>query len=373
MLVANAIDGPRWYSLWSGVRELYRSGETFLAGLIACFSLAFPLLKFALGLLCTAGRRWLPPAWRRAIVALTAWSAKYSMLDVLVIAMLILLVKVNEYVRILPSIGLYLFSGAVLLSALSSAALRRALAAEARMACPAPAPPLRPLAWVLVLAASSAVTFRAAQQVLRDNGGPIQSIALTRLTQRGELRRSVEKTLALKEIFRQDHTFFSKDTLRRLLEFGQATATDAGWQTPQAWVALETADGRTLTSQPIPAVNLDDPHLALSFSLPQAVDRRDIAVLRLVSHIEILKLIDAPIDEEVLRRADDPFRNWTRTWHGRIFSFELQGASSPAFRRALAQFALGALAALASLAALLSPTPSPAAGPSPKPSSSPPP
>ena len=113
MLVANAIDGPRWYSLWSGVRELYRSGETFLAGLIACFSLAFPLLKFALGLLCTAGRRWLPPAWRRAIVALTAWSAKYSMLDVLVIAMLVLLVKVNEYVRILPSIGLYLFSGAV--------------------------------------------------------------------------------------------------------------------------------------------------------------------------------------------------------------------------------------------------------------------
>jgi uncharacterized paraquat-inducible protein A len=42
MLVANAIDGPRWYSIWSGIREFYRSGEYFLAGLIFCFSLIFP-------------------------------------------------------------------------------------------------------------------------------------------------------------------------------------------------------------------------------------------------------------------------------------------------------------------------------------------
>ena len=376
MLVANAIDGPRWYSVWSGIREFYRSGEFFLAGLIACFSLAFPLLKFGLGLLCTVGRPWLPPARRHTIVTLTSWTAKYSMLDVLVIAMLILLVKVNEYVRILPSIGLYLFSATIFLSALASATLRRALAAEAHAKAPAtptPARHLRPLAWALLLILASAATYRAAQQVIRDNGGAIQTVSLARLTNRGQLRRSVEKTLALKEILKQEHDLFSGDTLKRLLEFGQSVATDAGWKAPEAWVAIETTDGRTLTTNHLPAVNLDDPHLALTFTLPSTVARQDIAALRLVSNIQVLKFIDAPIDEEIIRRADDPFRNWTRTWHGRIFSLELQGAPSPGFRQSLAQLALGALACLGSAAALLTPSlaPSPTALPKPNPAPSP--
>lgn len=359
MLVANAIDGPRWYSVWSGIREFYRSGEFFLAGLIACFSLAFPLVKFGLGLLCAAGRRFMSPGHRKAIVTLTSWTAKYSMLDVLVIAMLILLVKVNEYVRILPSLGLYLFSAAILLSVLAGAALNRALANEARPASGAAGTGsrnwLRPPAWVLLLGVSATLMVRGARQMVQHRSGTVDSITLTRLTHRGELRRSVEKTLALKELVKDEHDFFSKDTVRRLMEFGQAVTTDAGWKEPEAWVSLETTGGRTLETNRIKPVDLDARDLTLDFSLPEPLPREEIAVVRLVSSIQVVKVIEAPIAEETIRRADDPFRDWTRTWHGRIFSLQLNGQTPPEFRSSLIQTALAALASLWSVAALLVP------------------
>jgi paraquat-inducible protein A len=130
MLVANALDGPRWYSVWGGIREFYGTGNHFLAGLIFVFSMVFPLVKLVLCLLCAGGQHWLPRGLRMRIVQVTSWSAKYSMLDVLVIAMAIMLVKVGEYVRIMPSMGLYLFSFAVLCSAVSGWLLERSLVRE---------------------------------------------------------------------------------------------------------------------------------------------------------------------------------------------------------------------------------------------------
>ncbi|RYF51648.1 MAG: paraquat-inducible protein A [Cytophagaceae bacterium] len=270
MLVANAVDGPRWYSVWSGILGFFHAGQTFLALLICCFSLVFPLLKFGLGLLCSAGGGILPPAWRRRIVAVTSWSAKYSMLDVMVIAMLIMLVKVNEYVRVLPSLGLYLFSVSIFLSALAGAALNRAIAAERRSAGtvpgPVPAPQKAPLAeespaplssglkgekqnrqsafprwllWTGLLITSLGVAGYGGVLLRRDTGGMVQSVELSRLTNRGDLRRSVEKAIALKELTKDEHRLFSRDTLRRFLELGQAVTTDAGWKEPEAWFWIE--------------------------------------------------------------------------------------------------------------------------------------
>ncbi len=358
MLVANAVDGPRWYSLWSGIGEFYRSGETFLAALLFCFSLVFPLLKFGLGLFCAAGRRLLPPATRRRIVTLTSWTAKYSMLDVMVIAMLILLVKVHEYVRILPSLGLYLFSAAIILSAFAGTALGRALAAEVRESGGTPDKiRLRAPAWAVLLSLGATVAFHAVHRLREDGPGVVDSVTLTRLTHRGELRRSVEKTLALKDIGAEDHRFFSRDTLKKLTEFGQAVTTDAGWKDLEVWVALDLEDGRTVPSSRIQPVDLEERALTLQFSLPEAVARRDITAVRLVSDISFIKFIHAPIDEEVIRRSDDPFREWTRTWHGRIFSLELRGPPPPGRNLHLAELAVGALLALWSAAALLTPAP----------------
>jgi hypothetical protein len=139
------------------------------------------------------------------------------------------------------------------------------------------------------------------------------------------------------------------------MEFGQAVTTDAGWKAPEAWVSLETTSGRTLTTNHITPVDLDERALALTFSLPEPVARQEIAVVRLVSNIEVVKVIEAPIEEEVIRRDADPFRDWTHTWHGRIFSLDLQGAPPPDFRKNLMQLSLGTLTSLWCLAALLSP------------------
>lgn len=356
MLVANAMDGPRWFSVWSGIREFFRGGQTFLAVLICCFSLVFPLVKFSLGLLCSVGARWLPHQWRHGIVAVTSWTAKYSMLDVMVIAMLILLVKVNEYVRILPSLGLYLFSVAILFSALGGAALRRAIAQEISGKTPAlPDRYLRWPAWAVVLLTGISLGTWGGLRLRQDSGGSVQSVELSRLTNRGDLRRSVEKTLALKELASDEHKFFSRDTLRRFMELGQAVTTDAGWKEPDAWVALETRDGKSVVSDHLTPVDLDARDLKLTFHLPESVARRDIASLRLVSNIQLVKIINAPIDEEFITADGDPFRKWTNTWHGRIFSFDLQGPEDPQLKTSIALTAAGTLLALWSLAALLTP------------------
>lgn len=378
MLVANAVDGPRWYSVWSGIREFFRGGQTFLAVLICCFSLVFPLVKFTLGLLCSAGERWLPHRWRRGIVMVTSWSAKYSMLDVMVIAMLIMLVKVNEYVRVLPSLGLYLFSAAILLSALAGAALNRALAAELKLSAhtaaedalsgQSPAHIVHPspsessvrfrrawLPWLLALALGAAMTGWGGTLLRHDSGGTVQSVELTRLTNRGDLRRSVEKAIALKELASDDHKLFSRDTLRRFMELGQAVTTDAGWKEPEVRVVLDTANGSSVTSEPIKGVNLDDPSLKLHFPLTEKVTRAEIAAVRLISNIELAKFIRAPIEEEHISAEGDPFRKWTRTWHGRIFSFELSGAPDPGLRAAVVLTLTGVVFSLWAIAALLTP------------------
>ena len=131
--------------------------------------------------------------------------------------------------------------------------------------------------------------------------------------------------------------------------------TDAGWKEPEAWITLETNSGQTLTSQKVKPVNLDERDLRLEFLLPAPVARKDVAALRLTSNIQVVRVINAPIDEEVLHRADDPFRDYTGTWHGRIFSFQFEGAPSPQLPLVLTLTTVGTLLIIWSVAGLLTP------------------
>ena len=130
MLVANAVDGSRWLSIWTGITTFWERQHYFLAGIIFCFSLVFPLVKLGLCLTCASGAKWLSLKWRRRVLQFTEWTGKYSMLDVFVIAMLILLVKVDEFILMLPSLGLYLFSFAVFCSVICSGLLQSAFKQE---------------------------------------------------------------------------------------------------------------------------------------------------------------------------------------------------------------------------------------------------
>src|SRR5262245_56966405 len=68
MLVANALEGPRLFSVWTGIRELWRTDHEFLAGLILVFSVIFPLLKLLISLLCASGPAFLSRRARDILV-----------------------------------------------------------------------------------------------------------------------------------------------------------------------------------------------------------------------------------------------------------------------------------------------------------------
>ena len=350
MLVANAVDGPRWYSVWTGIRDFHAAGHHYLAALIFTFSMVFPLLKLMLCLICAAAEHRLPHRLRTGMVTLTTWSAKYSMLDVLVIAMAIMLVKVGDYVRVLPSMGLYLFSFAILCSAAGGSFLKRSLRQEALGMRP-PASNRRASLWLL--APATALAGWGAAALVREQGGEVNAVSLTRLTQRGELKRSVEKTLALKELLKEEHRLLSKDTWRRLLEFSQAVSTDAGWQTAEVHVAIEKNDGSTVVSRAITGMDFDAADVAQEFTLPEAVAWSELAAVKLVSKVKYAGLLEAPIEEENVRTDADPFRVWTRQWHGRIFSFELSGPRGSGFMPAACAAAAGGLLLLWSLSGVV--------------------
>lgn len=325
MLVANAVDGSRWFSVWTGISTFWQRGHYFLAGLIFCFSMIFPLVKLGLCLLCAAGGKWLPTKLRHRVIHITEWTAKYSMLDVFVIALLVLLVKVDEYVLILPSMGVYLFSFAVFSSVLASGFLNGAIK---RGELPAEISRRRSffLPWVV---AGAAIAVAGISLTFSNLGGQVDSVTLTNLTRR-PIPRTMEKLMGLKELGKEEHQFWSKDTWKRIVETFQAATTDVGWNDAKASLVITTSNGQQTITERQP-IKFDDPNLTLQFKLPQSLPLADIRVVEVKSHAEYAGFVPAESTEELLAAGNDPFRTWTPDWYGRVFKFQWAGPANPQF------------------------------------------
>ncbi len=351
MLVANAIDGSRWLSIWSGIATFWEKGFYFLAGVIFCFSMIFPLVKLCLCLICGTGGCWLPQKFRERVIHITEWTAKYSMLDVLVIAMLILLVKVEEFILILPSLGLYLFSFAVLCSAISSGLLKRSFH-PSRVEAELPPRGQRPRIWFVPwLIAGAAVALAGLTITISNLGGKVDRVQLTNLTKR-PIPRTMEKLLGLKEITKAEHSFWSRDTWNRLVEAVQAASTDSGWKVPQGYLVVETISGRKLETKR-QEVHLEDPNLKLKFDLPEPLPLNDIASIELRTAVEFAGVMPAESSEERLAVNNDAFRAWTPDWYGRLFLFRWAGPPNGEFTAGCALAALGLLTAYWAASGLL--------------------
>jgi paraquat-inducible protein A len=353
MLVANALEGPRLFSVMTGIRELWRTNHGFLAGLILVFSVIFPVIKLLLTLLCAAGRSLLSHRKRRALIFLASWTAKYSMLDVLVVAVLVMTVKVGDYVHVEASRGIYMFCFAIVCSALSGAFLEMGLVREAA------APPTDRRRWKLhaiLLIAGSALAVWGWQLAQRESGGHINSIHMTRLTERGELKRSIEKTFALHELTKEGHEFFSQDTWKRLVEFSQTVSTDAGWQKPEAFLRLYRKDGTMMETKRIKEVNFDDDALVLDFPMPEPVAWNDLDHMRLVSNVSYTRFLNAEVEEENVRTDGETYSLWTRQWYGRVYAFDLRGPRGKRFIPALALTTVALAAAFSGMSGLLAGT-----------------
>lgn len=114
----------RQFSLLGGIAQLWRDGHRVIAGVLLLFSVVFPFAKLAALLLATSGLAPLSEGSRRALHRVADVSGKYSLLDVVVIAMLIVLIKFRGFAQVTAEPGLVWFCAAVLLSLAAGATVR---------------------------------------------------------------------------------------------------------------------------------------------------------------------------------------------------------------------------------------------------------
>lgn len=111
----------RWessYSVWAGVVALWDQHEQLLAIVVFFFSMIFPVLK--LGALTAIWYVRLAEEQRTLLLHWLEALGKWSMLDVFVVAILIVLVKLGPLADVRPRSGIYFFCAAILASMLSS-------------------------------------------------------------------------------------------------------------------------------------------------------------------------------------------------------------------------------------------------------------
>jgi len=123
------------HSILSVLSALYSTGEFFLAGVIFVFSIVLPVFKLlyisAAGTLLTVD-----PARRSRWFKRIEWLGKWSMLDVLVLALLVFYAKSNELSDASALPGVYFFSASVVLTMAAYGLIARGEAAAERQELP---------------------------------------------------------------------------------------------------------------------------------------------------------------------------------------------------------------------------------------------
>ena len=106
------------HTLLKSIGKMWSDGMYILAIIIFLFSVLFPVAKLA-----TVSWVWsckVDATTSRKALDWISWLGKWSMLDVFVLAILIVLVKAKSLADATPQPGLYVFAGAILLSMVST-------------------------------------------------------------------------------------------------------------------------------------------------------------------------------------------------------------------------------------------------------------
>jgi len=116
------------HSFISIVRALYAEQELFLAGILVVFSMLFPAIKLLYLLVAYMGMATGSGTHQRMLSRMS-WLGKWSMLDVLVLALVIFYVKASAFTEAAALPGIYFFSGAVLMTMIAYALVEHSPAA----------------------------------------------------------------------------------------------------------------------------------------------------------------------------------------------------------------------------------------------------
>jgi len=111
------------YSLLRTIRDLYEDGEQGLAAIITAFTLIFPIGKYLALIYVYFGRKAL---WRRRVLLWVKNLGQWSMGDVFVVALMVVIIRINSgvaEVHVEPLLGLWVFASSVLLAMVASSLL----------------------------------------------------------------------------------------------------------------------------------------------------------------------------------------------------------------------------------------------------------
>jgi len=112
--------GHRYHSsIVGGIFELYAQGSWFVATIILAFSIVLPIIKLVT-LLELCWFRWLEHHHRATAYRIIEFSGRWSMLDVMLLAFLVMLVKLSGIVEFQVGPAVIAFAGCVAMSMIAS-------------------------------------------------------------------------------------------------------------------------------------------------------------------------------------------------------------------------------------------------------------
>jgi paraquat-inducible protein A len=108
-------------SVLEGTATLLASGQALVGLVVLVCSILIPLLKLAALLVLSAGGAWLAHEHRALTYRLVEWTGRWGMLDVLLVALTVAVLKLGDLVAVRAGPGAVAFVACVTLSLLASA------------------------------------------------------------------------------------------------------------------------------------------------------------------------------------------------------------------------------------------------------------
>jgi paraquat-inducible protein A len=129
VLQLSKLGHTRPVTIWSGAVDLLLGGQVAIGILVFLCSIVIPILKLIGILGLDLGRPWRRAGTRRAVHRAIDWIGRWSMLDILLIAIIVAAIKFGNFANIHPGPGAAAFAALVVLSMLSSALFKPDLGA----------------------------------------------------------------------------------------------------------------------------------------------------------------------------------------------------------------------------------------------------
>lgn len=108
-------------TIWSGVVDLLAEGSILVGVIVLLCSIVIPFVKIMATFLICSGEMFMRGRHRALTYRLLEWIGRWGMLDVLLVALLVAVVKLGSWLRVHPGPGAAAFAGVVVLSLLASA------------------------------------------------------------------------------------------------------------------------------------------------------------------------------------------------------------------------------------------------------------